>query len=174
MKRPPVPLDVDVADRSLRPRAAQPHGQRRQRRELAAKSLGIDSLLTNGVHRGNLQRVWDLLALPEKHCFPLIALLLGYAAKEPAFRKGRFQGPGLLHRERFQRPSAAQTEAMIREYDDKARHLGLVEDWDQKGRRHYLDWLFEDWLTAVDPSTPTATAMLELLRRSGFIEGEKP
>ncbi len=122
---------------------------------IAAKSLGIDSLLTNGVHRGNLQRIWDLLGLPEKHCFPLIALLLGYAAKEPAFRKGRFQGPGLLHRERFQRPSAEQTEAMIREYDDKARHLGLVEDW----------------LPAVDPATAPEKALRESLRGSGFLEG---
>ena len=61
---------------------------------IAAKSLGIDSLLTNGVHRGDMERLWEMLGLPRQYCFPLIALVLGYAAKEPAYQKGRLSGPG--------------------------------------------------------------------------------
>jgi nitroreductase len=61
---------------------------------IAAKSLGIDSLFTNGIHRGDMSRVYKLLDLPEKHCFPLIALILGYPAQEPEYQKGRWRGPG--------------------------------------------------------------------------------
>ena len=46
---------------------------------IAARSLGVDSLLTNGIHRGDMERVWNLLDLPPTHCFPIIALVLGYA-----------------------------------------------------------------------------------------------
>ena len=44
---------------------------------IAAKSLGIDSLVTNGIHRGDMQRIWNILDLPEKYCYPLIAVVLG-------------------------------------------------------------------------------------------------
>jgi len=57
------------------------------------RTIHGDSLLTNGTHRGDMQPVWDILGLPEQHCFPLIALILGYPAKEPAYMKGRLSGP---------------------------------------------------------------------------------
>jgi len=47
---------------------------------IAARSLGIDSLLTNGIHRGDMERVWTILDLPQTSCFPLIALILGIRA----------------------------------------------------------------------------------------------
>jgi nitroreductase len=142
---------------------------------IAARSLGVDSLLTNGIHRGDMQRVWDTLGLPEQHCFPLIALILGYAVKEPAYRKGRLRGPGVVHRDRYQRLDKAQVEELVRQYDDKANHLGLVEDWDQKGHKHYLDWLYKDWLRVADPSpaTATETSIMKFVRKSGFVEGQK-
>lgn len=40
---------------------------------IAAKSLGLDSLFTNGIHRGDPNRVYELLDLPLEQCFPLIA-----------------------------------------------------------------------------------------------------
>ncbi len=142
---------------------------------IAARSLGVDSLLTNGIHRGDMQRVWDTLGLPEQLCVPLIALILGYAVKEPAYRKGRVAGPGVIHRDRYQRLDKAQLEALVRQYDDKANHLGLIDDWDQKGHKHYLDWLFKDWLRVVDPEPATAaeTSMLTFVRKSGYIEGQR-
>jgi len=50
---------------------------------IAARSMGIDSLLTNGIHRGNTERLWDILELPQQGCFPLIALMLGYPRTSP-------------------------------------------------------------------------------------------
>jgi nitroreductase len=144
---------------------------------IAAKSLGVDSLLTNGIHRGDMQRVWDILGLPEQHCFPLIALILGYPAKEPAYMKGRLSGPGVVHFGQYHRLSKTELDEIVRQYDDRSRHLGLVEDWDQKGHKHYLDWLYKDWLrvpSAQGPqSTPTESQISQFMRKKGFVEAGK-
>ena len=50
---------------------------------IAAKSMGIDSLLTNGIHRGDIERLWEILELPQEGCFPLIALVLGIPRPNP-------------------------------------------------------------------------------------------
>jgi nitroreductase len=141
---------------------------------IAAKSLGIDSLLTNGVHRGDMERHWKLLDLPPTHCFPVIALVLGYPTQEPAYRKGRLDGVGVIHEEKYHRLTKAEVEEITRKYDDKQRHLGLVEDWDTQGHKHYLDWFFKAWM-GVDakPAAALETLMLRRLKRCGFIEGVK-
>ena len=144
---------------------------------IAAKSLGVDSLLTNGIHRGDMQRVWDILGLPEEYCFPLIALILGYPAREPAYMKGRLNGPGVVHFAQYHRLSKTELDEIVRQYDDRSRHLGLVEDWDQKGHKHYLDWLYKDWLrvpSAQGPqSTPTESQISQFMRKKGFVEAGK-
>ncbi len=135
---------------------------------IAAKSLGIDSLLTNGVHRGDMERLWEKLGLPQKHCFPLIALVLGYAAHEPAYQKGRLSGKGVVHQGAYHNLTGEETDAIIRQYDDKTLHLGLVEDWDQKGHKHYLDWLHKEWLGRNRQSGETQ--ILARLKKAGFVE----
>ncbi len=135
---------------------------------IAAKSLGIDSLLTNGVHRGDMERLWEMLGLPRQYCFPLIALVLGYAAKEPAFQKGRLSGPGIAHDGVYQRLSDEQKDAIVRQYDDKSLHLGLVEDWDKNGHKHYLDWLHTAWLGRNARSGESQ--IQKRLRQAGFVE----
>ncbi len=135
---------------------------------IAAKSMGIDSLLTNGVHRGDMGRLWEKLGLPQKYCFPLIALVLGYAAKEPAYQKGRLSGTGVVHRDTYHNLSGEEADALIRQYDDKALHLGLNEDWDQRGFKHYLDWLHKEWLGRN--RKPGETQILARLRQAGFVE----
>ena len=135
---------------------------------IAAKSLGIDSLLTNGVHRGDMERLWVKLGLPRQYCFPLIALVLGYAAKEPPYLKGRLSGPGVVHDETFHNLTGEEADAIVRQYDDKTLHLGLNEDWDQKGHKHYLDWLHKEWLGRN--RKPGETQILARLRQAGFVE----
>jgi nitroreductase len=135
---------------------------------IAAKSLGIDSLLTNGVHRGDMERLWEKLGLPQKHCFPLIALVLGYAAKEPPYLKGRLSGPGVVHHETYHSLTSEEADAIVRRYDDKTAHLGLIEDWDQKGHKHYLDWLHKEWMGRN--ARPGETQILQRLRKAGFVE----
>ncbi len=135
---------------------------------VAARSLGIDSLLTNGIHRGDMDRVWRLLELPRTHCFPLIALVLGYAAQEPAYRTGRLDGPGVIHHGKYQPLTKEQTAELIAQYDDPARHLALNEDW-RKTQKHYLDWFFNVWVGRSGKPGPQESQMLQLLKRSSFV-----
>jgi FMN reductase [NAD(P)H] len=134
---------------------------------IAAKSLGIDSLLTNGVHRGDMERLWEKLDLPRQYCFPLIALVLGYPANEPPFQKGRLSGTGIVHHGTFHNLNGEEADLIIRKYDDKTLHLGLIEDWDQKGHKHYLDWLHKEWLGRN--RKPGETQILARLRKAGFV-----
>jgi len=135
---------------------------------IAAKSLGIDSLFTNGIHRGDMARVWDILALPEANCFPLIALVLGYSRTEPAFLKGRLSGAGVIHHETYRRLSEDELESIISEYDDPERHLSLGVDWAEQGMKHYLDWFYTKWSRRADTAP-----FCELLRKTGFLPGAR-
>ena len=139
---------------------------------IAAKSMGIDSLLTNGVHRGNMERLWEMLGLPREYCFPLIAIVLGYPAKEPAFQKGRLSGPGIVHHGTYRDLTAEEADAIVRQYDNKALHLGLVEDWDKSGHQHYLDWFHKDWLGQI--TRTGETQVFQRLRLAGFVEKADP
>jgi len=136
---------------------------------IAARSLGIDYLITNGIHRGDPERVFSALDLPERNCLPLIALLLGYADKPATGRKGRLSEPGIVHHVKYHRLSAAECDAVVAEYDDPARHLGLIEDWREKGSAHYLEWLFTKWARPFDTATEPPSAMSATLNRHGFI-----
>lgn len=137
---------------------------------IAARSLGIDSLLTNGIHRGNMERIWDILELPQKSCFPLIALILGYPKAEPPYRKGRLGGPGVIHYERFQRLSKSELEEVVRQHDDTALHLGLIDDWQRGGHKHYLDWFYKEWARGGAKPTASETQMFRRLKKSGYID----
>ena len=137
---------------------------------IAAKSLGIDSLLTNGIHRGNIERHWKLLELPPTHCFPVIALVLGYPIAEPAHRRGRLEGVGVVHAEKYHTLTGAELAEITRRYDDKQQYLGQVEDWDTKGYKHYLDWYFKEWVGVEKKRDAQETPMLRRLKRSGFVE----
>jgi nitroreductase len=139
---------------------------------IAARSLGIDYLITNGIHRGDMERVWQLLDLPTSHCFPLIAMVLGYPTAEPAHQKGRLSGPGVIHYEKYHRLTKDELDELVRQYDDPERHLALEEGWKAKGHQHYLDWYFKEWLGDSKP-TAQETQMLRLLKRSGFVELQK-
>jgi nitroreductase len=136
---------------------------------IAARSLGLDYLITNGIHRGDMERVWRLLDLPAQHCFPLIALVLGYPTEEPAYRKGRLDGPGVIHYEKYHRLTQDETAEIMRQYDDPERHLALNENWKAEGHPHYLDWYFKKWLGDSKP-TEKETQIFRFLKRSGFVE----
>lgn len=137
---------------------------------IAAQSMGIDTLLTNGIHRGDMQRVWDILDLPKKKCFPLIALVLGYATEEPQHQKGRLDGIGIFHDDTYHKLTEDDIGEIISKYDDKENHLGLYENWDQDGHSHYLDWLHKYWLAQASEPTKSETAIFSFIKRSGFVE----
>jgi FMN reductase (NADPH) len=139
---------------------------------IAAKSLGIDSLFTNGIHRGDIQRVYDLLKLPEKHCFPLIALILGYPAQnETKALRGRLTGPGVIHQGTYQSATDTELQAIIEAYDNPSTELGLAIPWKEKGFDHFLDWFFEVW-SSRGPASDGRSQLFQRLIDAGFLDAE--
>ena len=112
---------------------------------IAAKSLQIDSLFTNCIHRIKLEDVYQLLQLPKEHCFPAIELVLGYPDKEPQTQKGRLAGKGIIHRETYSRLTPDELKEIVAEYDDKEKHIGMILNWEELGFEHYLDWFYVKW-----------------------------
>jgi nitroreductase len=139
---------------------------------IAARSCDVDYLLTNGVHRGDMDRHWQLLDLPKQHCFPVIALVLGYPTKEPDHLVGRFDGPGVIHEGKYHHVTPEEAEEITRVYDDESRHLWLQsgQNWRAKGHKHYLDWMFTEWMGRPAKRAGTPTQMLEVIKRLGYLE----
>lgn len=140
---------------------------------IAARSLGIDCLFTNGIHRGDITRIYTLLNLPEKYCFPMIALILGYPAEEPEHQKGRWSGAGLVHYNTYHPATNEELEGLIRYYDDPTKNMWLNDNWKQKGFDHYLDWFFEVWskqTASIGGKEKVKSQMAEILEKIGFAE----
>ncbi|MEM5775618.1 MAG: nitroreductase family protein, partial [Anaerolineaceae bacterium] len=138
-----------------------------QTASLAAKSLGIDSLFTNGIHRQNIRQVYERLNLPDRFCFPLIMLILGYPAEETAHETGRLTGTGVMHHNGYQTLTHAELERIVQKYDDPASHLALSDAWQKSGDQHYLDWFFK--FRVREKNTEKEQELLEILKTSGFL-----
>jgi nitroreductase len=150
---------------------------------IAAKSLGIDSFFSNCVHRGNINRIYSLLNLPDNYCFPLIALMIGYSdeKKTNLSKKGRLTGPGIIHFNKYHRLNSNEMENIIQEYDNEEKHfLSLISNWREKEYEHYLEYFYEKWcgLSRVndDKDQPVSTnnqnkEVERILVKSGFLSG---
>ena len=112
---------------------------------VAAKDLGIDSLFTNGVHRGDMERVYRLLDLPKAYCFPVIALVLGYPETEPDHKRGRLCGAGVIHRGTYRHLTDEEMDAVVARHDNPSEHLDMGVPWRENGYAHFLDWFYEVW-----------------------------
>jgi hypothetical protein len=51
----------------------------------------------------------------------------------------------VVHEDRYHRMTKPELDALVREYDDPSRHLGLSDNWREK-HAHYLDWYFSVWM----------------------------
>jgi nitroreductase len=116
---------------------------------IAAKSLGIDSLVTNGLHRKKIDVVCRLLNLPDTGCFPLIAVAFGYPENPVTVKKGRLGADFVAHRGRYTPLTAEQQERLIAECDNPEKHIFMIDDWKEKGYAHYLDWFFDAWISPI-------------------------
>ncbi len=138
---------------------------------VAAKSLGIDSLVTNGLHRNDLDTVYQELNLPQEACFPLITMVLGYPGQEPPYKKGRLSSEFLVHFGQYTPPSQEQLDRIVAEYDDHTTHVGLIDNWAELGFDHYLDWFYTKW-SGKSPATKIASDKIlefeDRLVKSGF------
>lgn len=113
---------------------------------IAAKSLGIDSLYSNCIHRCSVDDLFEILDLPEKYCFPIIALVLGYSEKPQTTNKGRLYRTGVIHFGKYQKLTDKDKEDIKKEYDNPEKQfLSFIRNWKQKGYKHYLDCFFKEW-----------------------------
>lgn len=134
---------------------------------IAAKSLGIDSLFTQrGFHRRKISEALEVLGLPEKYCFPLVGLILGYPKNEPEFYKGRLTGTGVIHWDKYHLLTEQDKAKLVTEYDDRNKHLGLIQDWQKEGIKHYLDWFYTKWSKKLDVESINLYAAI---KKTGFL-----
>lgn len=138
---------------------------------IAAKSMGIDSVFRNNMHRSNLRRLYKNFNLPTHMCFPWVVLLLGYPEAEPEFKKGRLTGKGIIHREQYQLPDEQALDEITETYDDKVRHLGSIDNWESEGFRHYLEWFYEQQ-GADGNLIDVQRELFAVLREAGFFDPE--
>lgn len=116
---------------------------------IAAKSLGIDSLITNGLYRKILNKVFKMLNLPKKGLFPLITVIFGYPKIEPDYIKERLNNESIIHYGQYKEPSKEIIKKNIEEYDDHSKHIGLIDNWEELGFKHYLDWYYSKWEKSI-------------------------
>jgi nitroreductase len=110
---------------------------------IAARSLGVDSLISNGVQRGDVSRLWRLLDLPPKNVYPVLALYLGYADQDAGIRAGRLFEPGVIHRGRYQHRDAETLEAIIAATDAPEYGMAFAPKWREEGYAHYMEMFFK-------------------------------
>jgi nitroreductase len=138
---------------------------------IAAKSLGIDSMVTNGLHRNTLDKVYEALKLPATSCFPLATVVLGYPRQESPYQKGRLDLDAVVHHGEYRMLTKAQLDRVVAQYDTPSRHVGLIPNWQEQGFKHYLDWFYTKW-TGKPAAERVATGKIlefqERLAKSGF------
>jgi nitroreductase len=114
---------------------------------IAAASLGIDYLFTNSVHRGNMGKFYEKFKLPQKHCFPLLALILGYSESDENTPRGRLDGAGVIHYKEYHRLDNESLEESVQEYDKEEKYMGIsfFKRDSAQSYRGYLGWFYSVW-----------------------------
>lgn len=136
---------------------------------LAAKTIGIDSLVTTSAFRKELKQIYELLNLPEKYCFPLIGICLGYPEEEPEYLKGRVR-KGVVHYSKYQRLTPEEIDEVINEYDDPNNHFTTKtkEEFEKEGVKGFLDNYFKNWDGSFKEEQ--IKDCYETLRKTGLLE----
>ena len=138
---------------------------------IAARSLGIDSLITNGLHRNVAETVYRELGLPQTSVFPLITVMLGYPLDDEHTTRGRLPLDVVVHRGTYRELDDAALDSLIAAYDDPSQGLGMAGVWDPHAHAHYLDWFFAEWSGTPDPDRTPHGKVKEIQDRlvaSGF------
>ena len=80
----------------------------------------------------------------------------------------RLRGPGVVHYGTYHRPTPAELDEMVAQYDSPETHLALNQAWRDKFD-HYLDWFYTVW--SVRPGSGTGVSQLQqMVDRARFLE----
>lgn len=112
---------------------------------IAARSLKIDSLITNGINRTGVDRAREKLFLPEG-CPPLMSVVFGYSANRGSKPKGRVFDDTIIHRGHYVPFTEERAARVISQFDDPSNRLGIHDGWKADGFAHYHDWFFTKWI----------------------------
>ncbi|HYE83433.1 MAG TPA: nitroreductase [Clostridia bacterium] len=139
---------------------------------IAAASLGIGYLFTNSVRRGNLESFYKKFNLPDKYCFPLVALILGYPENSDTAVRGRLDGLGIVHNRKYSRLGGEELETLVQEYDRADKNMGLVFfKRGAQGHSRYLDWFYRVWCKpGSELQKRRRVEIADLLKKIGYIE----
>lgn len=107
---------------------------------ISAKSIGIDSLVTNGIFRVDMKELKNLLELPEKYCFPLISVLFGYSNKPIEETTGRPDINQILNFDKYRKPDINELNSFIQEMDN------IYPEYMNDKYQHTLDWYLNEWI----------------------------
>ena len=92
-------------------------------------------------------------------------MVLGHPRQKPAFQKGRLSAEFVTHFGQYHDYSDEQLKRIVAEYDDDSKHIGLIEDWEAKGFKHYLDWYYTKWAAKPPEEKIAAGKVLEFQER---------
>lgn len=137
---------------------------------IAARSMGIDSVIHHALQIKDMDALYEKLQLPESLCFPVMAIVMGYAKKEPEIKKGRLTGEGVVFRNVYHMDDE-MTDRIIARYDIKEDHMGYISDWESKGYEHYMNWFLEVW-NNHGSLEETTSEYFKMLEKRGFCQKE--
>ncbi|MBN1214401.1 MAG: nitroreductase family protein [Candidatus Lokiarchaeota archaeon] len=139
---------------------------------IAAKSMDIDSLITNGVNRMGLDNAFEILNLPEKGCFPLITVIFGYSNEKSKKKHGRLNDSSIIHYNKYSKLTEENIRTLVETYNNYDNPLGLINNWEELGLKNYLDWLFTRWLGSnnLNSTNDGLKSFYDILKKIGFLK----
>ncbi len=135
---------------------------------IAAISLGVESFFTNSLHRGDINRIFKEFELPEKHCFPVITVIMGYTDTDPKPRKGRLT-KGVVHYDKYHRLTSDEMQELVERYDQEEDPM-THSPWKEKGFKRFLDMFYDDWFNVTEEEVEERVqAIKKVMEDTGFL-----
>lgn len=120
-----------------------------------------------------MKKYYEKFGLPQKYCFPLIALILGYSESSEHATRGRLDGAGIVHFNKYHHLDDNDFANLVQEYDNVKKNMGLAffnRDIQQANIR-YLDWFYRIWCkSSPELHRRKQVEMADLLKDIGFVE----
>ena len=136
---------------------------------MTATSLGIGSMYTNSIH--NLQRkdiaeFYAQLEIPEEHCFPVIAVLLGYEDEKKHPKTGKLSAKGIVHYDKYTPLTDSDTDEIIKIVNNPDNNFGNAN-----GCRDYLEYFYTKWSAPKPREVTEKTDNALLSKLKSFLIG---
>jgi nitroreductase len=107
---------------------------------MTAASLGIGNMYTNSIHnlpRKDIAELCGQLEIPEEHCFPVTAVLLGYESGEAHPKAGKLSGKGVIHYDKYTQLTSSEADDLIAAINNPDNHFGSANDC-----KDYLEFFY--------------------------------